>query len=415
MQKVIDYGQIHKATKMPDQSLRAYVRFAAADREMKYLNNDGSTRVESISREQLFNRQSIDSMKVQTVTYNHPPEDVTPENYSKYNVGSTGNMIAFDGDFLGAFISIRARDAIDAFTLRNVREVSPGYTRRAEQISDSKFRQFDRYYNHLSITDRARGGRDIRAKDSCSDTLIFDSSQIDDDLIQLFGITTDQQELAIDRMLLYGELSPRSVDLTTALCTNADTMTLTTITVGGKALQVDSASADEASKLSANYDSISKKADKSEKLLQQLTDAEMEILALKSQNADLVKDSEGRGEAISKALAQVAAAKIQIANFKSKGVVTDSAEKLLDSYDLTGYKTEIVKASSKSFDPIADADEVDARYKQIVDSFSSQFFPEIMLEPLNRTMSKASGSLETAKRGIRNGRMSGLPSDSDWD
>jgi hypothetical protein len=411
--QVIDYGLIHKATKMADGSIRAYVRTAAANRKMKYLNSDGSIRLESITREQLFDKDSTDTMKVQVITYNHPPEDVTPDNYNKYSAGSTGNIIAFDGDFLGVVASIRSRDAIDAFE-SGIREFSPGYTRNVRRVTDSEFLQLDRRYNHAALVDRARGGRDIRAKDSNIDAIVFDSSQIDDDLIQLFGITTDQQELAIDRLLVHGELSPKSLDLTTALTTK-DTMALTTITVGGKALQVDSASADDASKLSANYDSIEKKALKAEKLLQQLTDAEMEIVALKAQNAQQLKDSEGQEGAVAKALADVAIAKTQSANFKAKGIVTDAAEKLLDKYDINGYKSAIVKATSKSFDPVADADEVDIRYKQIVDSFSAQFFPEIMLEPLNRTMSKASGSLESAKRGVRNGTMNGLPSDSDWE
>lgn len=413
MPQVLDYGLIQSARKNPDGSISAYMRVASADRPMRYLNLDGSSRYESITRDQLFKKGSIETLKMQVLTLDHPEDDVTPDNYYLHAAGSVGSLIAFDGDYLGVVAAIRSRDAIAAYDA-GIRQVSPGYNRKlATTDRDGYFQQLDRDYNHLAIVPLARGGGDIRIKDSLGggDLVVFDYSQIDYDLVQLWQRSTDAQDLAINRLLTSGELDPKPIDITQFI---EKPMTIATITIGNKALQVDSASVDDASKIAAAYDAISSKAEKADKLLAKLQDAEVQIVGLKNQIADSAKDSANFDSKLAGALKEIASAKQQMQMFAAKGIDTKVASACLDACDLGGYKTAVVKAVSPSFDPIKDAAETDPRYKQICDSFSSQFFPDLKLESLGQNSGGATGTLASAMAGVSNGSLSGLPSDDGW-
>lgn len=413
----MDYGKIQKAYQTPSGSIRFYARVAVANQDYLYLNSDGTTRTESITRDELFKPASTDSLKIQTITYPHPPEDVSPDNYGVYSVGSLGNTIVsgIDGDFLGVVGSITRRDAVDAFN-SGVVEFSPGYNRSATLVKDSHYLQSDRAYNHLALVDRARGGSMCRANvDGGDDIVMFDPSQINESLLQSWQTTTGLNDAAIDRLLHFGILDVQPVDLTHYIKPN---MTSIPMTIGGQSLLVDVSNVDTASKLAANYDSAFAKAAKVDQLVTDLAAAQATISLHKDQAIKAASENkalaDGFTDKLAQALSDVAIARSECEMFAKAGRDTTAASACLDAHNLSAYKAAIVKIISPSFDSVKDADEIEARYKGMKDAFASPFFPTMTLENVGNSNSQANGSIEGAIIGVSNGNKSGLPSDADW-
>lgn len=135
--------------------------------ELAYRDDNGSTRIEVVSPEELFRKDSYDSLKMKPITRGHPPVLVNADNAREYQRGMTGNIVTFDGDFLGIVGTITDRETIDAIK-NGVREVSLGYTCDVVPRSDGKFDQRNRQYNHSAIVDRGRAGEQVRVHfDGC--------------------------------------------------------------------------------------------------------------------------------------------------------------------------------------------------------------------------------------------------------
>ncbi len=135
---------------------------------LKYLLPDGSTRHELVPPDTLFNKDSMDSLKLQPVTDTHPKEILLDsKTVKRRGVGTTGETVKQDGEFLVTALAITDDDAI-----RNVesgrQQLSPGY-KALLVMQSGTFRgqrydavQIKRTYNHVAICDRARGGSDLR-------------------------------------------------------------------------------------------------------------------------------------------------------------------------------------------------------------------------------------------------------------
>jgi hypothetical protein len=191
---VLDYGTVASAKKNDDGTISFYGRIAVAERPYKYLNSDGSTRIEKISRQDLFDPNSIDTIKLQVITNGHSSTIVNPDNYKQVASGTTGNLVinGADNNFLGIVGKLQSKDAIDAFN-SGVRQLSPGYFRSLTNV-DGQLYQNDRRYYELALVERARGGHDVKIKDSVTDSVdsnvsYFDPLQIDDDLIKFWSNT----------------------------------------------------------------------------------------------------------------------------------------------------------------------------------------------------------------------------------
>lgn len=138
---------------------------------------DGSIFNELRLPEEVFSRESLDSLRLIPVTNDHPGELVTPDNVSKYQVGTTGedvcraDMWGEDGGFLyktdGTQVTIpmkiTKREAIDAVK-GGKHALSCGYTCDLEIVAgvwggvayDAIQRNIK--YNHVAIVDRGRAG-----------------------------------------------------------------------------------------------------------------------------------------------------------------------------------------------------------------------------------------------------------------
>ena len=129
-----------------------------------YSNPDGSTRTEYRSPKVVFDAESMASFQLRPVTNNHPPSMLNSKNTSKYQVGTTGQDIRQDGDYMVATLVVT-----DAKTIKDMKagktQVSNGYEAEVDMtpgISPEGHRydaeQIKIYGNHVAIVHNARAG-----------------------------------------------------------------------------------------------------------------------------------------------------------------------------------------------------------------------------------------------------------------
>ena len=147
---------------MPNGALRI-LGTCAKTGWLTYYTRDG-TRKEFVSPEVLFDERSLNSLQGISVTLHHPPERMDTFNFNKYAVGfcSTQIIPRKDEGELDVVTIIHAQKGIDAILKDGIKELSLGYDAEVEKREDGEYEQKFRLYNHLSIVDRARAGRQAR-------------------------------------------------------------------------------------------------------------------------------------------------------------------------------------------------------------------------------------------------------------
>lgn len=110
--------------------------------------------------DEVFRSEFMRSFEGKPVTIDHPREEVTPENWKRYAVGTVSNVRRGTGDlanFLVADLLITDAAAI-AVVRDGKREVSCGYDAEYEETGPGKGRQYAMVGNHLALVDAARCG-----------------------------------------------------------------------------------------------------------------------------------------------------------------------------------------------------------------------------------------------------------------
>ncbi|GAG05479.1 unnamed protein product, partial [marine sediment metagenome] len=141
-----------------------------------YHTEDGDLIREYRSPEEVFDEKSIQSLQLKPITDDHPEEMVTVDNIKDFQIGTVGEDIKKDGDFLAANIIITDKEMVKTVVNRKKMnlpiELSLGYT--CDVLPDMGIHDKDGWYthkqhgikyNHLSIVDKARAGRDVRILD----------------------------------------------------------------------------------------------------------------------------------------------------------------------------------------------------------------------------------------------------------
>ena len=147
-----------------------------------YHNEDGSVRRELRDHREVFNADSLASMKMIPLANNHPPTTtglLDPTNAKQYQVGFTGENVHPDGENVKLPITV-----IDGETIKEIengkRGLSLGYecdmVDEAGEIDGMRFdcKQTNIRYNHLAIVDFPRAGGNARIN--------LDSADIDADI-----------------------------------------------------------------------------------------------------------------------------------------------------------------------------------------------------------------------------------------
>ena len=121
--------------------------------------------------EEVFNQDSIDSLKNKTITDDHPPESIDSKNCQTLSVGHTGSEIVQDGDFLQADFHITDAETIKKIEQGKV-EVSVGYSsdiEYTEGLTDTgeKYDAIQRNIrgNHIAIVEKGRAGSHVKISD----------------------------------------------------------------------------------------------------------------------------------------------------------------------------------------------------------------------------------------------------------
>ncbi len=125
----------------------------------------------------VFDSKAIKSYAHRPITNDHPPEDVTADNWKKHAVGVTGQEVLRDGDFVAVPVMIMDSKTIED-TKSGKREWSMGLDAEIEFVSGivdediaDKGKEYDAIMrvsdiNHLALVHAARGGEELRLGDS---------------------------------------------------------------------------------------------------------------------------------------------------------------------------------------------------------------------------------------------------------
>lgn len=123
--------------------------------------------------DEVFALDSLKTIVGRPITLDHPPEDVTADNWAKYAKGDVGSDIMRDGDRVR--LSLKVMDAAAVRSMKTDRQqFSLGY--KAEIFMEDGEFEGEPYdavargykYNHLAACRVARGGSDLRIVDERS-------------------------------------------------------------------------------------------------------------------------------------------------------------------------------------------------------------------------------------------------------
>ena len=134
----------------------------------EYRNDDGSVRRELRPPEWVFHADSLASLAQVPVTLLHPAEFVTDDTAGDLAVGSTGDSVRRDGDFVLTPLKVWRKDAKVALA-NGIRELSCGYgfggldftpgVWNGERYDAIQRGPYD--YNHVAIVPAARAGATV--------------------------------------------------------------------------------------------------------------------------------------------------------------------------------------------------------------------------------------------------------------
>lgn len=143
---------------------------------LDYYDDDGNLYRELRPADEVFDKASMNSLGLKPITNDHPDSLVTVENIKNLQVGTIGENIEKDNEFLLSSIVITDKDMVQTIVNRKKTglqtELSCGYSCKLvpdigihEKDGYYTFKQQNIRYNHVGIVDKARAGRQVRILD----------------------------------------------------------------------------------------------------------------------------------------------------------------------------------------------------------------------------------------------------------
>jgi hypothetical protein len=121
----------------------------------------------------VFNPETINSVKLKSITFDHPMENVDANNYKQYEIGKVGETVEqIDNEHLGASIIINDAEIVRKILNKEIEELSLGYD--ASIIAETGVYNGQPYdyrfdgamlINHLAIVEDARCGDSVKILD----------------------------------------------------------------------------------------------------------------------------------------------------------------------------------------------------------------------------------------------------------
>jgi len=261
-----------------------------------YRNADGTERRELRLPEEVFKKDTIESLKSMPLTNDHPPEFVNPDNFNAYSVGYTGERIdrkkQGDEEYTDGDIIISQKQAMDD-AQKGKDQLSVGYQVDLEFGPGTyKGQPYDAIQrnikgNHLAICDSARGGPSLRLRFDQNDAIMVQNSGTNPlPTEQKMKITLDGQEYEVADSVgnaINAELK-KHTDATEKLNAKIDDLKKK----GEKYDELET----EKKKLDTEIADLKKKLDSAEpdeKVQAKLDDKDAEIKKLKARNDELEK------------------------------------------------------------------------------------------------------------------------------
>lgn len=163
-----DRGVVSKATITNEGYLKADA-IVTRTGVFLYQNADGTIRRELRHPDDVFQADSLDSLKMKPITNGHPKDRlVTSDNAKELSIGYTGETVRLDGQYVITPVLITDQVGVEEVKSHSKRELSLGYTVdliREDGVYNGleyTHRQTNIKYNHLAIVDRARAGSEAR-------------------------------------------------------------------------------------------------------------------------------------------------------------------------------------------------------------------------------------------------------------
>lgn len=118
--------------------------------------------------DQVFADATLSSITRVPVTLDHPPENVTADNWSRYSVGEVGDAYSKDSEWIIVNPMVKDAAAIQAARTTH-KEISMGYEAgiiKARDGVDADFEMTGIHMNHLALVPRGRAGDKARIGDA---------------------------------------------------------------------------------------------------------------------------------------------------------------------------------------------------------------------------------------------------------
>ena len=157
---------------------------------------------------EVFNKESLESYAHKPISDDHPPEDVTADNWKQYAGGDIGSDIVRDGEFVQVSYKLMDAALINKVT-SGKREVSMGYTAEIE-FADGVTPNGEAYQaiqkniriNHLAIVDRGRAGKECGFTDAQNwgtspITKVLGDNNVDLKTLIVDGLTVETTETGL--------------------------------------------------------------------------------------------------------------------------------------------------------------------------------------------------------------------------
>lgn len=145
---------------------------------------DGTIEWELRHPDDVFDQESMDSLKLKPVTNDHPPVMLTPDNVREYQVGNLGDN-PYNGDNIHLAIDmvVQDKEAIDAI-MAGKREISCGYVCDLEDTTGTWMgmqytkRQRNIRYNHVAAVTKGRAGEAARFRLDSAGAIMISGEEV---------------------------------------------------------------------------------------------------------------------------------------------------------------------------------------------------------------------------------------------
>ncbi len=164
-----DRSSFSRPVKSPSGYLRAEAYLTRAG-IFTYRDANGNTVRELRKPSEVFRGDSIATLSLAPLCNDHPPVRVDSTNAKTYSVGTVGNDLEKDGDYLRGSVMITDQTTIDQIEKEDKQELSCGYTCEVDPTpgiyngEHYDAQQKNIVYNHLALVAVGRAGPEVKLR-----------------------------------------------------------------------------------------------------------------------------------------------------------------------------------------------------------------------------------------------------------